>query len=191
MHPPLQPFLARELLARANQAADRWTRHVRDDLDGILLGQGRHQDYASGKILSRVVGEYGWPGHRLVGPDAARAAWQLAMHADDQPGFQHVAALLLRRAVDAGDAPAHQWAFLHDRALLNNGEQQEFGTQCHLGLDGPQAYPVRDPVRLDDRRAAVCLPPAVAALAELREQLVVSPHEVTETIILTALADAA
>ncbi|MGW2695668.1 DUF6624 domain-containing protein [Streptomyces sp. NPDC001296] len=167
---PLNPFLARELLARADQAAERWARRVRDQLDDVHLGQ-----------------------YRLVGPEAARAAWRLALHADDHPDFQLAAAHLLRRAVDAGDAPMDQWVRLHDRALLNTGSPQEFGTQYRLWPQGPQACAVRDPDGLDARRAKAGLPSATVALTELRERLATPPSReaTSDTIVRTALAGAA
>ncbi|MGW4492300.1 DUF6624 domain-containing protein [Streptomyces sp. NPDC004376] len=185
---PLNPSLARELLVRADRAADQWGRRARERLDSVELGRARQEDVANGKVIQFVIDEHGWPGHRLVGPDAARAAWRLVLHADDLPLFQARAARLMRRAVDQGDAHAHHWAHLHDRALLNNGALQEFGTQYLLGPDGPHACPVLDPDGLDTRRAEAGLPPAAAALAELRERLTASPHDTTsETITLTAL----
>ncbi|MGW4199033.1 DUF6624 domain-containing protein [Streptomyces sp. NPDC005004] len=185
---PLNPSLARELLVRADRAADQWGRRARERLDSVQLGRARQEDVANGKVIQFVIDEHGWPGHRLVGPDAARAAWRLALHADDLPLFQARAARLMRQAVDRGDAHAHHWAHLHDRALLNNGALQEFGTQYLLGPDGPHACPVLDPDGLDIRRAESGLPPAAAALAELRERLTASPHDTTtETITLTAL----
>ncbi|MGW1006477.1 DUF6624 domain-containing protein [Streptomyces sp. NPDC002520] len=183
---PPQPDLARELSARANQAADRWLWHVRTQLDGIRLGQGRHADYANAKILSRIVSEYGCPGHRLVGPEAARAAWRIALHADDHPSFQLAASRPLREAVEADDAPVQQWAHLHDRALLNSGTPQEFGTQYRVGADGPEMCLVRDSDGLEARRAEVGLPAAATVLRELRERLVTSPDAETagDTIVL-------
>ncbi|MEV2205066.1 MULTISPECIES: hypothetical protein [unclassified Streptomyces] len=67
------------------------------------------------------MADHDWPGHRLVGPDAARAAWQLTLHADHEPDLQRAAAQLLRRAAHANDALVQHWAHLHDRALVNSG----------------------------------------------------------------------
>lgn len=187
---PLRPDLARELLARAEQAAERWARRVRNQLDSVHLGQGRHTDHVNAKMLGRILADHDWPGHRLVGPNASRAAWQLALHADDVPDFQRVAARLLQRAAQAGDASMQQWAHLHDRALINSGQPQEFGTQYRPGPDGLESYPCHEPADLDTRRAGVGLPPAVTALAALRKRLAAPPrHE--ETVLLQVLAGAA
>ncbi|MEW1724675.1 DUF6624 domain-containing protein [Streptomyces sp. NPDC093109] len=192
--PPLRPDLARELVARAEQSTERWSRLVRDQLDAIHLGQSRHADHANAAVLRRILADHGWPGHRLVGPDASRAAWQLALRADHDPNFQHLAARLLHRAVHNDDAPTTQWAHLHDRALVNNGHPQEYGTQYRVAADNLKPHPVREPATLDTRRIRVGLPPAATALHALRHRLTATPDHTdttTDTIILTALADAA
>ncbi|MGW0883258.1 DUF6624 domain-containing protein [Streptomyces sp. NPDC002671] len=191
---PLRPALARELLARAERSTDRWARHVRNQLDGVQLGRGRHDDHANARVLRRIVAEHaGWPGHRLLGSAAARAAWLIALHADDDPDFQRTAAHLLRQAVMAHDAPAHQWAHLHDRALANSRQPQEFGTQYRVGPGGlAEPYPVRDAADLDTRRAVLGLPPADIALAALRERLVGLPGSADASgDVLNTLAGAA
>ncbi|SDF19696.1 hypothetical protein [Streptomyces griseoaurantiacus] len=101
---PLRPDLARELIARAAQSAARRARRVRNQLDAVHLGQDRHAEHADTKVLRRILAEHDWPGHRLVGPDAARAAWSIALHAEDEPDFQRAATTLLKRAVQDGDA---------------------------------------------------------------------------------------
>ncbi|MFB7776249.1 DUF6624 domain-containing protein [Streptomyces bauhiniae] len=190
--PPQRPSLARELLARAARAAETWAQREKDQLDGVQLWTGRHDDYANGNILRRVIAEHGWPGHRVVGPDAAHAAWRLAMHADDLPHLQAVAARLMLRAAEGGDAPLRDWAHLHDRALLNCHGLQNFGTQYWLSPTGPKPCPVHEPYGLDTRRADIGLPPAAEALAAVRARLAPNTtNDVTATIALTVLAVAA
>ena len=126
---PLRPDIARELIALAAQSAGARPQPVLNQLDAVQLGQDRHADHADTKVLRRILAEHDWPGHRLVGPDAARAAWSLALHADDEPDFQRAATTLLERAVQTDDARIQHWAHLHDRALVNSGRPQEFGTQ--------------------------------------------------------------
>ncbi|GAB2882091.1 hypothetical protein GCM10027074_58020 [Streptomyces deserti] len=192
--PPRRPDLARDLLARVEQATERWARLVRNELSQIQLGQGRHADHVNAKVLRRILADHGWPGHRLVGPDACRAAWQLALHADDEPDLQRAATRLLHQAVQADDAPVLQWAHLHDRALINSGQPQDFGTQYCAHPDGLEQCPVREPSTLDARRANLGLPPASTALATLRQRLAAPPNQAsttTDTVVLTTLAGAA
>ncbi|WP_323179560.1 DUF6624 domain-containing protein [Streptomyces sp. NBC_00654] len=172
---PLRPDLADDLIARYEQATERWARLVRNQLDAIHIGQSRHADHANAAVLKRILADHDWPGLQLVGPDAAQAAWRIALHADHAPDFQRTAAQLLDRAVQADDAPVQQWAHLHDRALVNSGQAQEFGTQYRTGPGGLEPYPVREPALLDDRRASVGLQPAATALHALRQRLASAP----------------
>lgn len=133
---PQQPDLARELIARAAESAAHRAQRVRNQLDAVQLCQGRHADHANTKVLRRILAEHDWPGHRLVGPAAARAAWSIALHSNDEPDFQRAATTLLERAVQAGDALIQHWAHLHDRALITNGHDQEYGTQFLLRASG-------------------------------------------------------
>ncbi|MFK0099000.1 DUF6624 domain-containing protein [Streptomyces sp. NPDC091040] len=168
---PQRPDLARELIARATQSAARRSRRMRNRLNGVEVGHDRHADHVDAKVLRRILAEHDWPGHRLVGLDAARAAWSLALHADEDPDLQRAATTLLKRAVQDGDAPAPHWAHLQDRTLANSGLPQEFGTQQVLNAAGVQLCPVRDPDSLDERRSSVGLPPIADALERVRRRL--------------------
>ncbi|WP_435058129.1 DUF6624 domain-containing protein [Streptomyces sp. bgisy060] len=169
---PQRPDLARELIARATESASHRAKRVRDQLDAVQLGQGRHTDHANTNVLRRILADHGWPGHRLVGPDAARAAWSIALHSDDEPDFQRAAATLLRRAVQVGDALVQHWAHLHDRALITSGHDQEYGTQLLLCADAIELCPLRAPEGVDARRATVGLPPIAVALKAVRRRYV-------------------
>ncbi|WP_371665859.1 hypothetical protein OG306_30075 [Streptomyces sp. NBC_01241] len=185
----LRPDLARELIARAAQSAARRAKRVRNQLDAVQLGQDRHADHADTKVLRRVLAEHDWPGHRLVGPDAARAAWSLALHADGDADFQRAATTLLERAVQNGDAPVQHWAHLYDRTLVNSGRLQEFGTQQLLTPTGVELCPVRAPDSLDQRRGSVGLSPLAGALETVRRRLA-QDHQAGDpsTIVLAEVA---
>ncbi|MEU3528998.1 DUF6624 domain-containing protein [Streptomyces sp. NPDC038707] len=175
--PPLRPDLARDLIHRAEQASTHWSRRIRNELAAIHLGQARHTDHVNANVLRRILAEHDWPGHRLVGADGCRAAWQLALHADDDLALQRAAARLLHGAVQNDDAPVLQWAHLHDRVLVRTGQPQEYGTQYTLSPQGVERYPVREPVGLDSRRAGVGLPAASDAVATLRQRLASLPSQ--------------
>ncbi|WP_434595961.1 DUF6624 domain-containing protein [Streptomyces sp. A5-4] len=186
---PLRPDLARELIDRATKAAARRAKRLRNQLDAVQLGQDRHADHADTKVLRRVLAEHDWPGHRLVGAEAARAAWSLALHADDDADFQRAATTLLERAVQDGDARVQHWAHLYDRTLVNSGRPQEFGTQQVLTATGVELCPVRAPDSLDQRRASIGLPPIAAALNTVRQRL--APHGHADDSPTVVLAGAA
>ena len=81
----------------------------------------------------------------------------------------------LRRAERDQAAPKAQLAFLTDRVLLAEGKPQEFGTQA-TGRKG-QWIPcsLRDPGRVDQRRAAMSLGP-LARTAGMRSGSVRRPY---------------
>ncbi|MFJ4730334.1 DUF6624 domain-containing protein [Streptomyces diastaticus] len=186
---PQRPDLARELIARATESAVHRARRVRDQLDAVQLGQGRHTDHANTKFLRRVLGEYEWPGHRLVGPAAARAAWSIALHSDHDLTLQRAATILLGRAVQADDALVHHWAHLHDRTLINSGQDQEYGTQLLLRSDRIELCPLRAPGSVDKRRATVGLPSIAVALETVRSRYM--PNGSTDEVPSVVLAEAA
>ncbi|THC52480.1 DUF6624 domain-containing protein [Streptomyces sp. A1499] len=186
---PQRPDLARELIARATESAVHRAKRVRDQLDAVQLGQGRHTDHANTKFLRRVLGEYEWPGHRLVGPAAARAAWSIALHSDHDLTLQRAATILLGRAVKAGDALVQHWAHLHDRALITSGRDQEYGTQLLLTADGIELCPLRAPESVDKRRATVGLPPLAVALKAVRRRYTPdSSADEAPTVVLAGIA---
>jgi hypothetical protein len=122
-------------------------------------------DRANTARLREIVAEHGWPGHQLVGEEAAHAAWLLAQHAPAQ--FQEQCLPLLEDAVAQGDTSPADLAYLRDRVLVHRGEPQIYGTQ-YLIKDGvPTLWTVQDPEGLDERRAALGLEPEAANRARL------------------------
>jgi hypothetical protein len=59
--------------------------------------------------LREMVGQHGWPGHRLVAEAGAHAAWLLAQHAP--PDVQEEFLPLLQDAVARGDASPADLAY--------------------------------------------------------------------------------
>jgi hypothetical protein len=131
-------------------------------LDGSFEEQlaWRRVTARNGDRLKAILEAYGWPTAAAVGDEAARCAWLVAQHADRQLDVQRLALSLLEREVAAGNAsPAHE-AFLRDRVLVNEGRPQRYGTQIAGVVDGaPVPWPVEDPERMDERRAAVGIEP--------------------------------
>ncbi|MDQ3587204.1 MAG: hypothetical protein M3375_02475 [Actinomycetota bacterium] len=110
--------------------------------------------------LRQILSEHGWPGESLVGKQGAHHAWLIAQHADHAPGFQGQALGLLAEAVAQGEATPRELAYLTDRARVNGGLEQVYGTQMSADENGlPVPRPIEDPERLDELRAEVGLEP--------------------------------
>lgn len=157
--------LRTELLARADR-----DQTARKSLPPALRAQRWEQviapvDRANTARMRKIVAQYGWPGYTLAGTDGAHAAWLLVQHAP--PGFQEECLPLLEQAVACGDAAPRDLAYLTDRVLMHRGEPQVYGTQYQV-IDGEVTlWTVRDPDRLDQRRAALGLPPEAENRARL------------------------
>jgi 23S rRNA (guanosine2251-2'-O)-methyltransferase len=111
-----------------------------------------------------------WPGLRLVGADATDAAWLLAQHADTANELRRGWLPRIADAVASGDADPRHLSSLTDRCAAVAGEPQRFGSLARLDANGNVEFvvPIDDEVSLDDRRAAIGLPP-VAVDAVLLE----------------------
>ncbi|MEV7279737.1 DUF6624 domain-containing protein [Streptomyces sp. NPDC093111] len=170
-HDARRPDIAEELIVRAARADEHWSRLVRGRLSDAEIGRGRQADFANAEVLRQITDAHGWPGWAFVGEAGARAAWRIALRADNQPPYQRHAERLMYRAVRLSEASVRQWAHLHDRCDLQRGAAQVYGTQYRNGPAGPEREPVCDPNALDARRAEVGLPPADSALEDLRRRL--------------------
>ncbi|MEI5100972.1 hypothetical protein RB200_23530 [Streptomyces sp. PmtG] len=174
--PPARPDLARDLLVRADTARTHHARLLRGLLGADEIGRGRHLQHANAQVLRRVIANHGWPGRDLVGMRGSEAALWIALHADHLPDLQRAVLRLLHTAAEEGPATRRQWAHLHDRCSIRSGRLQTYGTQYQLGPHGIEPLPVRDPARLDARRAQVGLRPAATALNHLRHRIARTLH---------------
>ncbi|MFI7315706.1 DUF6624 domain-containing protein [Streptomyces venezuelae] len=167
---PQRPDIARDLIDRAERSREYRSRLARGLASRAEIDMGRHNDHANAQVLRRIAGEHGWPGRSLVGEEAAKAAWQIALQADHLADFQRLALRLMAAAVERGEATIQQWAHLHDRCSINAGTAQTYGTQYRSGPDGVEPLPVREPQHLNARRASVGLRPFAAAHEALRRR---------------------
>jgi hypothetical protein len=159
--------LARELLEMA--AEQRETVHLGTSDDVAERLAWREVAARHGDRLAEILAEHGWPTEDLVGPEAARAAWLVAQHADHQIDVQRRAFALMSEAVAAGRASRYQLAFLQDRLLVNSGRPQIYGTQIADVRDGePVPWPCEDWEHVDERRAAAGIPPYAEYVAAHR-----------------------
>jgi hypothetical protein len=116
--------------------------------------------------LRAIVDARGWPGRRVVGDDAAHAAWLILQHADS--GYQRRMLPLIRARMLQGDVRAADWALLDDRVRMGEGRKQRFGSALrYTARPGapPVLYPIEAEECVDRRRARVLLPPLSDYLA--------------------------
>jgi hypothetical protein len=110
--------------------------------------------------LREIIAEHGWPDTELVGADGTLAAWFIAQHAVGEPDFQRYALTLIQDKVQRGQVPPAQEAYLLDRVAMYEGRPQRYGTQSLPCPDGEyRRWRTEDPEHLNERRAAMGLPP--------------------------------
>jgi hypothetical protein len=136
-------------------------------------------DSARSRWLRAVVVEAGWPLASLVGEEPAAAAWLILQHSPFQD-WQEEMLPTLERLAAGGDMPPQHVALFTDRLLVHRGAEQRFGSQFQVVDDRLLPHPVEDLSRLDERRAAMGLPPMaeyVRFLGEAYQLPVVWPPE--------------
>lgn len=127
-------------------------------------------DAESTAFLKETIAAHGWPTVTMVGEDGAGAAWLLAQHADADPALQAEVLERMRPLVDAGEARPSDFALLTDRVLVARGEPQRYGTQFGEDAEGVmRPQPIADIETVDERRAAMGLPPLAAYARRLAE----------------------
>ncbi len=148
------------------------------------LGAGYHPRMAAvhaenAEALIRIIDATGWPGTSRVGDDGANAAWLILQHAIANPALQKRCLPLIRQAVENGEAPAHQAAYLEDRIACFERRPQKFGTQFDWDDNGEMSpLPLADDARVDEYRASVGLNSLAERTREIRSELVnVNPPE--------------
>ena len=135
--------------------------------DGSLFAAGYHPEMQAvhrrnAERLAALVAEHGWPGRALAGDDGAAAAWRIAQHAIGEPARMRAWLPLLQHAAARGDANPADVAMLEDRIRVLEGRPQRYGTQYDWNAAGDAMEPsggVEDAAHVDERRAAIGLPP--------------------------------
>jgi len=153
------PALREELLDMVER--DQRTRKSRgrsDDADfDSFVARLTKVDRRNTARMHEIVDEVGWPTKSKVGSDGTQAAWLLVQHADLDVPFQRRCLTLMQDQQVFDEVYAQNLAYLTDRVLVNEGKEQEYGTQFH-DVDGkPQPRPIRDAKNVDKRRKAVGL----------------------------------
>ena len=121
--------------------------------------------------LAAIMSDIGWPGRSVVGHQAADAAWLVLQHAIGDPPVMR-RGLELLRALPTGEIDPIQVAMLEDRVRTFSGLPQIYGTQFAWDERGEmQPLPIEDAARVDERRAAIGLPPLAEKLREINDAI--------------------
>lgn len=161
---PQDTALARALLERLRvDQAIRDTFVLRlqagQPVDSAFAARMAAIDSANTTWLKAVVARRGWPGRSAVGPEASGAAFLIVQHAVHDSSFQAHALSLMERGVPTGEVRGADVAMLADRVAVHRGQPQRYGTQAKL-LDGRMVLdPIADSAHVDERRAALGMPP--------------------------------
>jgi len=128
-------------------------------IDSAFAARMMGIDSANTTWLKGVVARHGWPGRSAVGPEASSAAFLIVQHAVHDSAFQAKALALMEKGVATGEVAGADVAMLADRVAVHRGKPQRYGTQAKL-LDGRMVLdPIEDSAHVDQRRAALGMPP--------------------------------
>lgn len=125
-------------------------------------------DSARTRRLREIVAQHGWPSPQLVGKDGVNAAWLILQHTPDT-AFRRQLMPRLDSAAARGDLPARDLATMTDRMLIESGKPQRYGTSFAIVAGRMIAHPLEDTGGVDQRRAAVGLPPMAEYIVLLKD----------------------
>lgn len=176
-HPDIRETLIRR--AWVDQAVRKEMADILPQLGSVGVGQmlpaaryyvlQNRVDEENTDALKAVVDRIGWPTAKLVGEEAAQAAFLIAQHADHDRTFQRRALNLLEGAYAQGDVSGRPVAMLTDRLRVAEGRPQVYGTQAKMTQDGIALAPVDNENSLDVRRDTMGLPPINQYIEQLKE----------------------
>lgn len=155
-----EPALRTNLLSMAHNDQQARNAMIATGLKDKKASQAvANTDTANLKQLKSIVDKQGFPTVGQVGKRGVEAAFLLTQHADSDPEFQeHILAILKTRT---GSEAVSGWDFalLTDRVLGKQGKLQLYGTQFNNKSGRWVPNPIEDPAHVDQRRAALGLPP--------------------------------
>lgn len=106
-----------------------------------------------------ILDQRGWLGSDIIGQQGNSTLFLVIQHADLTVQEQYLP--MMREAVTKGNANPSSLALLEDRVALRKGKRQIYGSQIGRDPETGDYYvsPLEDPDNVDQRRAAVGLPP--------------------------------
>lgn len=112
--------------------------------------------------LQSIVAGSGWPTADRVGERCSTYALHVLLVSEDL-AFQIRCRDLIREAVESRSCPALHQAYIEDTCAVALSVPQTYGTQINWRVVRP--FPIAEPADVDERRAAVGLPPLEQEMA--------------------------
>lgn len=114
--------------------------------------------------LFQLLDKYGWPTTSLVTEYAAAGAALIINHSNHETRAKYFP--MLEKAFKQGEAQPLRYAKMRDRLLVEEGEQQLYGTQWDFENSEKVPFPIKEPEYVDKRRAEIGLGPLHVYLKE-------------------------
>lgn len=129
----------------------------RDAAFKIVSGQIRAIDAANQKALLEMLPPEGWFTIGTYGREASQAAFMIVQHANPELWRRFLP--VLEPLAAKGEISGGDYALMYDRLATTEGRPQRYGSQmkCENGRFVP--FPVEDPDRIEQRRAALGMRP--------------------------------
>lgn len=124
-----------------------------------------HKENAT--LLRGYVKTHGFPVLSNAGEKGVQLSWMIIQHAISFPDFQRECLIQMRLAAAADDYPKDLLAYTDDRIAFFEGRKQLYGTNFDWQEGELKPTPVEDPQYLDQRRAALGLPPMSETLSNI------------------------
>ena len=154
-------------MARADQAV-REGMTAESVKDTAFLRRIRTTDSTHTARLKAVIQQYGWPTAARAGERGPLAAFLIVQHSDDL-NFQKASLPQLEADMRLGHVPGQEVALLTDRILKAEGKPQRYGSQVDMKDGVMYLWKIEDEANLDQRRAAMGLPPHADYIRMLEE----------------------
>lgn len=119
--------------------------------------------------MKEIIAEIGWPTISKVGESASEHAWLLVQHADHDVAFQEQCLTLMKSEPD-GEVALRNIAMLEDRARVNQGRPQVYGTQFRQDTGEHKPLPIEDEEHVDERRKLMGMETLGENIAEMYQK---------------------
>jgi len=158
----VQDWRYRKILSRLRQdKADSLAAALHlpeEQLVNYAQTQMQRADSSNLRRVEDIIWRYGYPGKTLVGRPTNEAAWYVIQHSEKIAQYL----IWVKGAAEAGELPFYRYAQMLDRKLMDDGQEQVYGTQWagYTVLDHATGkrqtialiWPIQDAKRVDKRR---------------------------------------